>query len=97
MAEGRTQAEVDAQQAKRDSDSIVAQAAARAQEQVNDAKTQTAAIAALAHEAPGLSRETLMNRLYYDRVGSILAKAGSVETIDRDGGSHVILPGPDQK
>ena len=97
MAEARTTAENDAQQAKRQSDSIVAQAAARAQEQVDDAKTRTAAIAALAREAPGLSRETLLNRLYYDRVGGILAKAGSVETIDRDGGSHVILPGPDQK
>ena len=97
LAEARTMAENDAQQAKRESDSIVAQAAARAQEQVNDAKTRTAAIAALAREAPGLSRQTLLNRLYYDRVGSILAKAGSVETIDRDGGSHVILPGPVQK
>jgi len=97
MAEARTEAEIDAQQAKRESDSIVAQAAAQAQEQVDDAKTRTAATAALAGEAPGLSRETLLNRLYYDRIGSILAKAGSVETIDRAGGSHIILPGPDQK
>jgi regulator of protease activity HflC (stomatin/prohibitin superfamily) len=97
MAEARTTAETDAQQAKRESDTILAQATARAQEQVNEAKTHTAEIAALAREAPGLSRQTLMNRLYFDRVGKILANAGSVETIDPDGGSHVILPGPDQK
>jgi regulator of protease activity HflC (stomatin/prohibitin superfamily) len=97
MAEARTEAEMIAQQANRESDSIVAQAAARAEEQVTGAETRTAAIAALAQQSPGLSRQMLINRLYYDRVGGILAKAGSVETIDRDGGSHVILPGPVEK
>jgi hypothetical protein len=86
-----------AQQANRERDSIVAQAAAKAEEQVNEARTRTAAIAALAGEAPGLSRQTLINRLYFDRVGRILAKAASVEAIARDAGSHVIVPGPEEK
>jgi regulator of protease activity HflC (stomatin/prohibitin superfamily) len=97
MAEARTAAEMAAQQANRDRDSIVAQAAAKAEERVNEARTRTAAIAALAREAPGLSRQTLINRLYFDRVGRILAKAASVEAIARDAGSHVIVPGPEEK
>jgi regulator of protease activity HflC (stomatin/prohibitin superfamily) len=97
MAQAHTAAEMAAQQANRDRDSLVAQAAAKAEEQVNEARTRTAAIAALAREAPGLSRQTLITRLYFDRVGCILAKAASVEAIAREAGSHVIVPGPEEK
>lgn len=97
IAEARTDAETITQKARRMSDSILTQATAKAQEQVNEATTRTAAIAALARQSPELSRQTLINRIYYDSVGALLAKAGSVDTIDRDGGSHVILPGPAQK
>jgi regulator of protease activity HflC (stomatin/prohibitin superfamily) len=97
IAEARTEAELVAQRANRESDSIVTRATAKAEEEVTDATARTAAIAALAQESPGLSRQTLINRLYYDRVGAILAKAGSVETVDREGESHIILPGPTQK
>ncbi len=97
IAEARTDAEMIAQRANRQSDSILTRATARAEEQVTEAKTRTAAIAALGQQLPGLSREMLVNRIYYDRVGALLAKAGSVDMIDRDGGSHVILAGPDQK
>jgi regulator of protease activity HflC (stomatin/prohibitin superfamily) len=97
IAEARTDAEMTAQRANRQSDSILTRATAKAEEQVTEAKARTAAIAALAQQSPGLSRQMLISRLYYDRVGALLAKAGSVDTIDRDGGSHVILQGPDQR
>ena len=97
IADARTQAERVAQRANQENDRILADASAKAAEQVTAAKTRTAAIEALARQAPGLSRQMLINRIYYDRVGAILAKAGSVETIDKDSGSHVILPAPVQK
>jgi hypothetical protein len=83
-----------AQRANRQSDSIVTRAAAKAEEQVTEAKTRTAAISALTHQSRGLSGQMLINRIYYDRIGAVLAKAKSVDTIDRDGGGHVILQGP---
>ena len=85
-----------AQQADQKKDRIVAQATAAAEEQVNAARTRTAEIAALAQQSGGLSRQMLMNRLYYDRVGPLLSKAGSVEAVDGED-SRVILPGPAQK
>jgi regulator of protease activity HflC (stomatin/prohibitin superfamily) len=97
IAEARTDAEMTSQRANRQSDSILTRATARAEEQVTEARARTAAIAALAQQSPGLSRQMLISRIYHDRVGALLAKAGSVDTIDRDDGSHVILPGPDQK
>jgi regulator of protease activity HflC (stomatin/prohibitin superfamily) len=96
IADARTAAEVTAQQANSESDRIVAEATAQAQEQVTEATTRTAAIAALEQQSPGLSKQMLVRRLYYDRVGTLLKRAGEVDTIDRDGGSHVIVPGPDK-
>jgi regulator of protease activity HflC (stomatin/prohibitin superfamily) len=97
IAQARTDAETTNQRANRESDRIVTEATARAEELVTDATTRTAAIAALAEQAPGLSGEMLINRIYYDRVGALLKKAGAVETIDKEGGSHLLLPGPLQK
>jgi regulator of protease activity HflC (stomatin/prohibitin superfamily) len=97
IADARTQAERVMQRANQETDRILTAASANAAEQVTAAKTRTAAIGALAHQSPGLGRQVLINRIYYDRVGALLAKAGSVETVDPEGGSHVILPGPVQK
>jgi hypothetical protein len=36
----------------------------------------------------------LMNRIYFDRIGALLAKAARVDTVDQDGGINLILPGP---
>ena len=44
--------------------------------------------------SPGLSGQMLINRIYYDRVGPLLAKAARVDTIDKNGGINLILPGP---
>jgi regulator of protease activity HflC (stomatin/prohibitin superfamily) len=97
IADARTEAEVIAQRANSQSDRILTEATARAEEQVTEAKTRTAAITALLQPVPGLSKPMLVNRIYYDRVGSLLQKAGQVDSIDRDGASHIILPGPAQK
>jgi regulator of protease activity HflC (stomatin/prohibitin superfamily) len=97
IAQARTQAEINAQQANGESDRILTEATARAEEAVTDAETRTAAIAALVRQAPGVSKQMLVKRLYYDRVGALLHKAEEVDAIDRDGGSHVILPGPGDK
>jgi regulator of protease activity HflC (stomatin/prohibitin superfamily) len=97
IAHARTQAEMNAQQANRESDRILTEATARAEEEVTAAKTRTAAIAALVRQSPGVSKQMLVKRLYYDRVGALLRKAQEVDAIDRDGGNHVILPGPADK
>jgi hypothetical protein len=34
-----------------------------------------------------------MSRLYGERIRPLLAKAGSVEVVDKDGGAKLILPG----
>ncbi len=44
--------------------------------------------------SPGLSGQMLINRIYYDRVGPLLAKAARVDTIDKNGGINLMLPGP---
>jgi hypothetical protein len=44
--------------------------------------------------APGLSGEMLVNRVYYDRIGGLLAKAARVDTIDHEGGVNLMLSGP---
>jgi hypothetical protein len=36
----------------------------------------------------------LINRIYFDRIGPLLAKAARVDTVDHDGGVNLILPGP---
>ena len=97
IAEARTEAQVVAQRANQESDTILTRATAKAEEVVTTAQTRTAAIDALAQQSPGLSRQMLISRIYYDRVSAVLAKAESVTTVDGKGGSHVILPGPAQK
>ena len=36
----------------------------------------------------------LVNRIYYDRIGALLAKAARVDTVDHEGGIHLMLSGP---
>ena len=31
----------------------------------------------------------LISRIYYDRIGPLLAKAARVDTVDNDGGVHI--------
>jgi len=51
-------------------------------------------MAAVAKESPGLSGSMLASRIYYDRIGALLAKAARVDTVDNNGGVQLMLPGP---
>ena len=93
IAVSNTKAQIISQQANRQKDRILTDATARAEETVTDAKTRTAPIAALAQQSQDTSRQMLLSRLYYDRVGTLLKKAGRVDTVDRNGGVKLILPG----
>jgi regulator of protease activity HflC (stomatin/prohibitin superfamily) len=94
IAEARTGAAMTALRANQDRDRTLTDADARAAEKTTDAKTRTASIAALAKGSPGLSGQMLSSRIYYDRIGALLAKAARVDTVDNDGGIQLMLPGP---
>jgi regulator of protease activity HflC (stomatin/prohibitin superfamily) len=94
VANARTRATLTLQRANEDRNQIATDAQARAAERINDAKTRTAAIAAYVEGSPGLSGQMLANRIYYDRIGGLIGKAARVDTIDKDGGVNLMLPGP---
>jgi regulator of protease activity HflC (stomatin/prohibitin superfamily) len=94
IAQARTGATVVALQANQERDRLLADSAAKAEERITEAKARTATISALRRGAPGLSGEMLVNRIYYDRVGPLLARAARVDTIDKEGGMNLMLPGP---
>ena len=94
IAEARTGAAMTALRANQDRDRTLTDADARAAEKTTEARTRTAAIAALAKGSPGLSGPMLASRIYYDRIGALLGKAARVDTVDNDGGVQLMLPGP---
>jgi regulator of protease activity HflC (stomatin/prohibitin superfamily) len=96
VADARAAAELTMQTANQTSDRTLAEAQAKAEEQVNDARSRTSAIEALAAQS-GVSGQMLRDRIYYDRIGPILAKAARVDAIDANGGVHLMLPGATQK
>lgn len=93
IAAARTGAQYTTQRANQDRDRILTDATAQADEVTSSATAQTASIAALANNTQGMSRPMLMSRLYYDRVGKILNKAGRVETVGTNGTARLIIPG----
>jgi regulator of protease activity HflC (stomatin/prohibitin superfamily) len=94
IAESRTGAAMTALRANQDRDRTLTDADARSAEKITEARTKTASVAAFAKGAPGLSGDMLINRIYYDRIGALLAKAARVDTVDNDGGIQLMLPGP---
>jgi len=96
IASAKTSAQYAMQNANQSRDRIMTDATAKADETVSNATADTASIAALAGNSQGMSRSMLMSRLYYDRIGNILEKAGRVETVGTDGTAHVIVPGATQ-
>ena len=97
VAEARTEAERITQDANRQADRLHAEAVARAEEEVAEAKTRTAVITTLVQQPSNLSRQMLVKRLYYSRVGALLRKAGEVDAFDRNSGNRVIFQGPPDK
>lgn len=93
IASARTQAEISMQEANQMKDRTITDATARAQEAVSDATVATASISALGQQNADMSRAMQMSRLYYDRIGPILKKAGHVEIVTKDGTTKLLLPG----
>ena len=93
LAAARTQATLVLQTADREHDSILAQARAAAEERVGQARTQIAAIAALETRNDPLGRPGLLDRLYRERIATVLGQAGSITGVDPQGGGRLILPG----
>lgn len=93
IATSRTYAQTMMQETNRETDRIATNATAAADERISNAKVATASIAALAQQTEGMSRGMQMSRLYYDRIGGVLKKAGRVEAVDPSGAAHVLLPG----
>jgi regulator of protease activity HflC (stomatin/prohibitin superfamily) len=89
-AEAQTEAERTAQFAQEQHDLVMANTQAAASERVTEASTRTADINALAADARGLSGVALANKLYRDRIGKILNKAGQVTVVTPNGGRMVI-------
>jgi regulator of protease activity HflC (stomatin/prohibitin superfamily) len=94
IAEARTDAAAMALRADQDHDRILTDAEASAAERTTEANARTVAIEALGRRSPGLSGVNLANRIYFDRIGAVLAKAARVDTVDQSGRVNLILPGP---
>jgi regulator of protease activity HflC (stomatin/prohibitin superfamily) len=94
IAEARTYAATAALSAQQDHDRILADATAQAAERTAEARRRTAAIEAFTQRSPGLSGANLASRIYFDRIGAVLAKAARVDTVDQSGRINLILPGP---
>ncbi len=92
LAKARTDAERRRQESQGERDRLLTVARARAAEQVSRAHTATARITALAAEATGDARDSLLDRLYRDRIAQVLHQVGHVTTVDERGGARVILP-----
>lgn len=90
IAAAQTNKELTAQKADSDKDRITSDASAAAEETVSRATVATASITALGSNTKDMSRDMQMSRLYYDRVGAILKKAGRVEFVSPDGGTRTI-------
>jgi regulator of protease activity HflC (stomatin/prohibitin superfamily) len=93
IAQARTGAELKRQSTRQQSDRILAEASARADELVSTTRTYTASIEALGGQSRDGAHGMLMQRLYNDRAGALFRKIGHVETVDPGGRVHAILPG----
>ncbi len=97
MAEqGRAAAQIDAtraaQAADQQHDQILADARAAAAEKISRAQSMVAEINALRSQASGLDRQTMLDRLYRERIATIINHAGTVTSVDESGASRTILP-----
>jgi len=93
IANARTSAEISMQEANQSKDRTTTNATAAAEEAVSNATVATASIAALGSPNIDMSHAMQMSRLYYDRIGPILKKAGHLRVIGKDGTGQLLLPG----
>jgi len=93
IAQARTDAVTTQQRAIQQRDRTLTDAQAAAEERITRARTSTAAIAALSDIPEGQSAQVVLNRLYFDRVRSVLKDAGRVDAVDGENSVRLILPG----
>jgi regulator of protease activity HflC (stomatin/prohibitin superfamily) len=93
VAEARTDAAWTTQTATQAADRTVEVAHAQASERLAKAQTDTSAILLLAQSMKDRTDPGLPLRMYRERMRTILAKTGSVTTIDPKDGSRLIVPG----
>ena len=93
IAAAQTNKEIISQKANSDKDRIISDATAAAEENISKATVATASITALGKNTQDMSREMQMSRLYYDRIGAILKKAGKVQVVFGDGTSRTLSGG----
>jgi regulator of protease activity HflC (stomatin/prohibitin superfamily) len=93
IALARTYAEQTTQEAVRQSRSIMTDAEAAAAERRSTAQARTAVIDTISRQASQPSGDALLNKIYYDRIGPLLARARQVDTVDPKGGARLLLPG----
>jgi regulator of protease activity HflC (stomatin/prohibitin superfamily) len=93
IANARTNAEMSMQEANQSKDRTTTDATAAAEEAVSNATVETASISALGSQNPDMSHAMQMSRLYYDRIGPIIKKAGHLRVIGQDGTGRILLPG----
>jgi len=94
IAQARTFAAATALSATQQAHRIVTEAEAAAAERRGQAEARTAPIAALAEQMHGPAGRSLLDRMYYDRIGALLRKARQVVTFDPASGARLLLPGP---
>jgi regulator of protease activity HflC (stomatin/prohibitin superfamily) len=93
IARARTYAETKTQEAAQDHDRILSESRAAAAEEIAEAQARTASIGALTPGLAATSAQAVINRIYNERIGVLLKKAHQVETVDPQGGVHLLLPG----
>ena len=91
IAGARTEAVRTRQAADRERDRLLTAAQAGAEERVGEARSRTAAIAAVEAGTTPASRPAIMDQLHRDRLAPLLRKVGRLTAVDA-GGARVILP-----
>jgi regulator of protease activity HflC (stomatin/prohibitin superfamily) len=100
VATARTQAERRRQGAERERDRLLSSAQATATEHITTARVDTASIRALENELravenEGMSqtRDSLLQRVYRDRVAGIIGRIGTMSLVDPQSGARYVMPG----
>jgi regulator of protease activity HflC (stomatin/prohibitin superfamily) len=93
LAAARTDAARIQQSGDQERDRVLTEARASADERISVARSHAASVMALADRADSTSAPSLMEQLYRERIAGIMKDAGSVTTVDPQGGNRLILPG----
>jgi len=93
LAQARTAAALEQQQARAATSTLLNNAHARADERLAAARSHSSEILALAPRMKQADGPELLRQLYRSRIQTILAKAGAVSTIDPASSGRLIIPG----